>query len=78
MADRCCVCHSCGRKVEFSQQEMPCDVLSGWLIVSYMEGLESVDRFSFCSFSCLQRWVTSQLPEVPEIFLESLGEETGD
>lgn len=76
MVDRCCVCHSCGRKVEFSQEEMPCDILHGWLIVSHMRGLESVARYSFCSFSCLKRWVASQVPEVPEVFLESLGEET--
>jgi hypothetical protein len=76
MGEGCCVCHSCGRKIEFSQEELPCDVLSGWLMVSHMTGLESVDSYSFCSFSCLKRWVTSQVPEIPEIFLKSLGEET--
>ncbi len=77
MVDDCCVCHSCGRKVELGQEELPCDVLAGWLMVSHMKGFESVDSYSFCSFSCLERWVTSQIPEIPEIFLESLGEETG-
>ncbi len=76
MVEGCCVCHSCGRKVEFDQEELPCDVLSGWLMVSHMKGLEYVDSYSFCSFSCLQRWVASQVPEIPEIFLKSLGEET--
>lgn len=76
MVDKYCICHSCGRKVEFSQEELPCDILRDWLIVSCMKGLESVDRYSFCSFSCLQRWVDSQVPIVPEIFLKSLGEET--
>ena len=75
MGNKCCVCHSCGRKVEFSQEEFPCDVLRGWLIVSRLKGLESVDRYSFCSFSCLLRWVDSQLPAIPEVFLKSLGEE---
>lgn len=76
MVDSSCVCHSCGRKVEFSQEDPLCDVLSGWLMVSHMKGLESVDSYSFCSFGCLQRWVASQVPEIPEIFLKSLGEET--
>lgn len=76
MGSLCCVCHSCGRKVEFNQKERPCDVLSGWLTVSHMKGLESVDHYSFCSFSCLKRWVISHVPEVPEVFLKSLGEET--
>ncbi len=78
MVDRSCLCHSCGRKVEFSQEELPCDVLSGWLVVSHMKGLETVDRYSFCSFSCLQRWVASQVPEIPGIFLKSMGEETSE
>jgi hypothetical protein len=62
--------------VEFSQEELPCDVLSGWLMISHMKGLESVDNYNFCSFSCLKRWAASQIPEIPEIFLKSLGEET--
>ena len=77
MVDRICLCHSCGRKVELGQEELPCDVLNGWLIVAHMVGSESVDRYNFCSFSCLQRWVADQVPEIPEIFLKSLGEETG-
>ncbi len=78
MVDRCCVCHSCGRKVEFSQEEIPCNVLHGWLIVSQMKGLESVDRYSLCSFSCLKRWAANRIPEVPEVFLKSLDEGTGE
>ncbi len=73
-----CICYSCGRKVEFSKGELPCDVLGGWLIVSCLRDLESIDRYSFCSFSCLQKWVASQVPTVPEVFLESLGEESNE
>ena len=76
MIEDCCICHSCGRQVEFDQEGPPCDVLNGWLMVSHMKGLESVDSYSFCSFSCLQGWVADQIPEIPEIFLKSLGEET--
>ena len=77
MGSKYCICHSCGRKVEFSGEELPCDVLQGWLVVSCLQGLESVDRYNFCSFSCLQKWVSSQLPQVPEVFLKSLDEEDG-
>ena len=75
MVKRCWVCHSCGRKAEIGPEELPCEVLRGWLIVSNWKGLESVDHYSFCSLSCLQRWVDSQVPRVPEVFLKSLGEE---
>jgi len=78
MVSKHCVCHSCGRKVEFSQEELPCQALHGWLIISCLKGLESVDRYSFCSFSCLKRWVDSQVPTVPEVFLKSLGEDTNN
>jgi len=71
----CFVCLSCGKKVEFALEEPPCKVLSGWLTVSHWKGLESVDHYSFCSFSCLQQWVDSQAPRIPEVFLKSLGEE---
>jgi hypothetical protein len=73
-----CACHFCGGKVEFSQEERPCDVLSGWFMVSHVKGFESPDSYSFCSSSCLQRWVAGQVPAIPEIFLKSLGEETGN
>jgi len=70
-----CICHSCGEEVELSQGELPCDVLHGWLMLSRLKGSESVDRYSFCSLSCLQKWLNEQLPVVPEVFMKSLGEE---
>jgi len=76
MVNRCCICHSCGRKVEFGQEELPCQVLRGWLVVSSLKGLETIDRYSFCSLSCLKRWVDGQAPGVPEVFIKSLGEES--
>ena len=75
MKKGCATCHSCGKKVELTLGEPPCKVLSGWLTVSHWKGLESVDQYIFCSFSCLQRWVDTQLPRIPEVFLKSLGEE---
>jgi len=75
MQKGCFVCQSCGKKVEIPLEEPPCRVLCGWLMVSHWKGLESVDHYSFCSFSCLQRWVDSQAPRIPKVFLKSLGEE---
>jgi len=68
MNGRHCVCHSCGRRVEFDSKDVPCEVLRGWLIVSHLKGVEEVDRRSFCSPSCLKRWAdvkdsASLLPE---------------
>ena len=75
MLKRCSICHSCGKKVEFALEELPCKVLSGWLTVRRWKGPQSVDHYSFCSFSCLQRWVDTQVPRIPAVFLRSLGEE---
>jgi hypothetical protein len=64
--------------VELGEGEVPCDVLHGWLMLSCLKGAETVDRYSFCSFVCLKLWVDEQLPRVPEVFLESLDEESGE
>jgi hypothetical protein len=78
MVNKSCTCYSCGRTVEFSDEELPCEALRGWLVVSCLKGSESVDRYSFCSFGCLKQWVTSRMSVVPEVFLKSLGEEISD
>ena len=75
MARRYFICHICGKKVDFLLEEPPCQVLTGWLMVSHWKGQESADHYSFCSFSCLQRWVDTQVPRIPEVFLESLRDE---
>ena len=74
MVKRRCICQTCGRKVEFEQKELPCEVLRGWLVISHLKGIEAIDQHSFCSLSCLQRWVDSQVPTVPEVFIKSLEE----
>lgn len=71
-------CYSCSREVEFNEGELTCDVLLGWLMVSCLKGVGSIDRYSFCSYGCLKVWVDTQLPAVPDIFLKSLGEESND
>ena len=75
MQEGCFVCHSCGRKVEFIPGKPPCEVVGGWLTVSHWKGLQSVDHYNFCSFSCLEMWVDTQVPRIPEVFLKSLREE---
>lgn len=75
MKIRCVICRSCGRKEEFPLEEPLCKVLGGWLIVCHWKEPQSVDRYSFCSFGCLQRWLDTQVPRIPEVFLKSLGEE---
>jgi hypothetical protein len=72
MLTMCFICHSCGKKVEFEVEEPPCKALAEWLTVSHWKGMASVDRYSFCSLSCLQRWVETQVPKIPEVFLKYL------
>ena len=68
-------CHSCGKEVESSPGEPPCEVLKDWLTVSYWKGPGAVSRYNFCSYSCLKSWVDAQVPKVPQIFLKSFGED---
>jgi len=70
-------CFSCGIKVESSSEDPPCEILSGWLTVSHWRGLEAVEHYNFCSFTCLKKWVEVQTPEIPNVFLQSFDEEQG-
>ena len=67
-------CHSCGKGMECSLGEPPCEVLREWLTISYWKGLGSVEHYTFCSFSCLKFWVEAQVPKIPKVFLESFKE----
>jgi len=64
-------CHFCGKEMEYSSEEPPCEALRGWLTVSCWKGLGDVERYNFCSFSCLKSWADTQVPRVPQVFLES-------
>ena len=75
MQRECFICHSCSEKVELISGEPPCIALNGWLMISRWKGVESVDYYSFCSFTCLQRWVNTQVPQIPQAFLNFLGED---
>ncbi|MBL7124985.1 MAG: hypothetical protein ISS51_02690 [Dehalococcoidales bacterium] len=68
-------CHFCGKGVEYSSEEPPCEVLKGWLTVSHWKGVGAVSHYNFCSLSCLESWVDTQVPRVPDVFLESFGED---
>jgi len=68
-------CYTCGKEVESSPNEPPCEALKGWLTVSHWKGMKEVSHHNFCSFSCLQKWVDSQVPKIPEVFLESFKED---
>lgn len=68
-------CQSCGKGVECSAEEPPCEALAGWLTVSHWKGPGAVSRYNFCSFSCLKSWVDAQVPGVPDVFLKSFGED---
>ena len=68
-------CHHCGKGVNCSAGKPPCEVLKGWLTVSFWKGSGSVEHYNFCSFSCLQSWVNAKSPQIPEVFLESFKED---
>ena len=61
MQKGCFICHSCGKRLEFSAEERTCEVLRGWLTVAQWKGLGAVGNYHFCSFTCLQRWVNTQV-----------------
>jgi hypothetical protein len=68
-------CHSCGRVAKSPPGTTPCEALQGWLTVSAWEGPGVVEHYNFCSFSCLEAWADSQMPKVPEVFLDSFRED---
>ena len=68
-------CHGCGKVVECSPGEVPCEVLKGWLTVSHWQGPGAVSHYSFCSFTCLKSWADTQVPTIPKVFLESFDED---
>jgi len=77
MPKRYFICHSCGKRAESSPEEPPCEVLRGWLTVSYWKGLGVVEHYNFCSFTCLKSWADAQVPKIPEVFLKTFDEGKG-
>ena len=35
------------------------------------KGMESVEHYDFCTFTCLQKWVETRVPRIPDTFLEA-------
>lgn len=68
------ICHHCGKTVEHTPEERPCEVLTGWLMVSQWKGVGAVEHYNFCSFTCLKRWADAHAPQVPEVFLKAFEE----
>lgn len=73
------VCRSCDKTVGYTEclergeptETARCNVLTGWLSVSHWRGMEATDYHDFCSFTCLQKWVDSKIPKIPETFLKA-------
>jgi hypothetical protein len=75
----CAVCQCCRKREEYTEcsercalpQDTRCDVLRGWLSVSYWKGMGLVDNYDFCSLTCLQKWVEVQVPKIPKTFFDA-------
>ncbi len=78
MSEESFICSTCGRKVGFSKELAPCEMLIGWLTLAHWKGLSSVDHYNFCSLSCLKKWVNTKVPEIPRVFLDSFNDESGE
>lgn len=68
------ICHSCGKTVEHTEAERPCEVLNGWLMVSRWKGPKAVEHYNFCSLTCLKKWADAQIPQIPNVFLKAFEE----
>ena len=75
MEERRLICSSCRKEQGVLAKDLPCEVLSGWLTVCQWEGLGAVKHYNLCSFTCLKRWVETQVPRIPKVFLEAIGDE---
>lgn len=71
MSRGCFICHSCGVRVKRDNDQLPCELLTGWLMVSRWSGPGSVEHYAFCSLSCLKAWMNNQAPDVPDVFLRA-------
>jgi len=74
MSRRCFVCHACGSQVTHDADQLPCELLSGWIMVSQWTAPGEVEHHSFCCFTCLRTWMDGQAPEVPDVFLRAFDE----
>ena len=73
----CFACHSCGTAVEYCAEEVPCAMLRGWVSIAYWKDVEKIERYNFCSISCLKTWLEAQITQIPDSFLKSFKEDEG-
>ncbi len=80
MTKKYSICKSCGRRIAYTEcdtqvipEDPKCVALKGWLTVSQWQGLEAVDCYDFCSFTCLHKWVDEKVPKIPKAFLKAFG-----
>lgn len=71
-------CHFCGRDAEPAGGQAPCEVLNGWITVSFWKGKGVVEHLNFCSMNCLHQSLLSRMTAVPNVFLKSFGEADWD
>lgn len=72
------MCYSCGRQVEHTSGQPPCEELTGWITISHWKGKEAVDHYNFCSPLCLKQWIVGQATPIPEAFLKSFSEDDNE
>lgn len=83
MVKKYSVCETCGKKVAYTEcseaealpKDPKCTALQGWLTISQWQGFEAIERYDFCSFTCLHKWVEKQVPQIPRAFLEAFESE---
>ncbi len=76
-------CYFCGKSIKYTdcsdEVTFPvnarCEMLKGWLLVRQWKGIGSIEDYDFCSLDCLQKWVVSKLPAIPEEYLKSFDED---
>ncbi len=76
------ICKCCGNEAEYAecnancipQEDARCARLRGWMTVSRWNGTADVDELDFCSLTCLEKWVRSELPTIPQAFLQAFEE----
>lgn len=72
------ICHSCGKEEKVNIEKPPCETLKGWIMATNWKDYEAVDQFAFCSFSCLKRWVDSNVTKIPDVFIRSFEEKDNE
>ena len=68
-------CVSCNKETRCLRGEPLSKGLKGWITLAYWRERGQVTHYAFCSFSCMKSWLDSTVPSIPQVFLESFGEE---